>query len=164
MIARIATVVLSLFCMLSSVAHAGPAIAPFEADSLDKIVSTHKGRAFVLLVWSLDCVFCKASMAELARHQRKGQRLNLVTVATDSVSDAATRAQLADRLGTAGLTSINWAFGDAPAEQLRYVLDPKWHGELPRSYWYNAKGKRTAYSGAITAQVIAKLSVASLGK
>ncbi len=75
MSARLAAAAFSLVCMLSSVAQAAPVIAPFEADSLEKIVSAHKGRPFLLMVWSLDCVFCKASMAELARHQRKGPRL-----------------------------------------------------------------------------------------
>lgn len=158
MSARIAAVGFSLLCMLSGAAQAAPAIAPFEPDSLSKIVSVHKGRPFLLLVWSLDCVFCQASMAELARQQRKGPRLDVVTVATDPVSDADTRTQLAERLRNAGLTSTNWAFGEAPAEQLRFAVDPKWHGELPRSYWYDAKGNRSAYSGTLTGQVISKYS------
>ena len=158
MSARIAAVGFSLLCMLSSAAQAAPAIAPFKADSLSKIVSAHKGRPFLLLVWSLDCVFCKASMVELARQQRKGSHLDVVTVATDPVSDSATRTQLVERLRNAGLTSKNWAFGEAPVEQLRFAVDPKWHGELPRSYWYDAKGKRSAYSGTLTDQVISKYS------
>lgn len=156
--ASIAAVGLSLLCMVSGAARAALAIAPFQADSLSKIVTAHKGRPFLLLVWSLDCVFCKASMVELARQQRKGARLDVVTVATDSVNDSGTRTHLVERLRNAGLTSTNWAFGDAPAEQLRFAVDPKWHGELPRSYWYDAKGTRSAYSGTLTEQVISKYS------
>jgi hypothetical protein len=29
---------------------------------------------------------------------------------------------------------------------------------MPRSYWFNARGERTAYSGTITPAVIARMS------
>ncbi|HEX8413412.1 MAG TPA: hypothetical protein VF637_05935 [Sphingomicrobium sp.] len=155
---RIAAFTLALCCIAAHAAPARPQIAPFEAASLDKIVTAHKGRPFLLLVWSLDCAFCKASMAELARQQRMGSRLPVITLATDPAGDADAKAQLAERLRGAGLTSTNYAFGDAPPEQLRYAVDPNWHGELPRSYWFDAQGKRRAYSGVLTAEVIAKFT------
>jgi hypothetical protein len=43
-----------------------------------------------------------------------------------------------------------------PPERLRYAIDRSWHGEKPRSYWFNARGERVAYSGVITAAVIDK--------
>ena len=158
---RIAAFALALCCISVAAAPARTQIVPFEAASLDKIVNAHKGRPFLLLVWSLDCAFCKASMAELARQQRLGSRLAVITLATDPAGDADAKAQLAERLRGAGLTSTNYAFDDAPPEQLRYAVDPKWHGELPRSYWYDGQGKRRAYSGALTAEVIAKFTAGS---
>lgn len=161
MMRRALVTALSLPCLFASTAQARPAIFPFATDSLDKIVSAHKGRPFVLFVWSLDCVFCKASISELARHQQKAPRFDVVTVATDAAGDPDIQAQLIKRLEAAGLGSTNWAYGEAPSEQLNYAIDPKWHGELPRSYWYDGQGKRVAYSGVLTSQMIAKLSAQS---
>jgi hypothetical protein len=56
------------------------------------------------------------------------------------------------------MTRNAWAFGSTPPEQLRYVIDPKWHGEKPRSYWFNARGEKIAYSGVLTPATIQKLS------
>lgn len=45
-----------------------------------------------------------------------------------------------------------WSFGSKSPEQLRFAIDPRWHGEKPRSYWYDAQGTRAAYSGLISAE------------
>ena len=60
------------------------------------------------------------------------------------------------RLQAQGFADNAWAFGDEAPERLRYALDPKWHGEKPRTYWFNAKGERTAYSGVVSPEHIAK--------
>ena len=62
-----------------------------------------------------------------------------------------------EKLQSLGMTANAWAFGASPSEQLRYAIDAKWHGEMPRSYWFNAKGESVAYSGLITPAMIAKL-------
>lgn len=66
-----------------------------------------------------------------------------------SASDAGPQAQLKHRLGSLSLLDHAWAFGSMPPEQLRFAIDLRWHGEKPRSYLYDAQGKRTAYSGLI---------------
>lgn len=134
------------------------AIAPFEADSLAQIVRSHAGRPFVLILWSLDCVYCQASLDTLAEQKRAHPELDIVTLSTDAMGDAPTDALVAERLRKLALTGNAWAFGAAPAEQLRYAVDPKWHGEMPRSYWFDAQGRRTPYSGVLTAAVIDKLA------
>jgi hypothetical protein len=49
-----------------------------------------------------------------------------------------------------GLIDVeNWIFGTVDAQKLRYEIDPSWYGELPRTYFYNATGNRTAKSGAL---------------
>jgi hypothetical protein len=138
--------------------HAATAIQPFEPDSLARIVASQKGKPFVLIVWSLDCEYCQASLKTLAQEKRKRKDLNVVTLATDSLADAQAAALVRQKLQAAGMTRNAWAFGDAPAEQLRYAIDPKWHGEMPRSYWFNERGEPIAYSGVITAETIVKLS------
>ncbi|GAB3543626.1 TlpA disulfide reductase family protein [Noviherbaspirillum agri] len=151
--------VLWLVLMLcSSIAAADGAIRSFEPDGMAGIVASQKGQPFVLLVWSLDCEFCTASMKNLAQERRKRKGLNIVTLSTDSVEDPEALALMKKRLASVGLTANAWAFGAAPPEQLRYAIDPKWHGEKPRSYWFKANGERVAYSGLITAATVTKFA------
>ncbi|MES2297235.1 MAG: hypothetical protein V4582_09340 [Pseudomonadota bacterium] len=131
---------------------------PFEPDSLGQMVAAHKGKPFVLIVWSLDCEFCQASLAVLAKEKLTHPALRLVTLSTDAQGDAQTDAAVEDRLRSLGLNAEAWAFGGAPPEQLRYAIDPKWQGEMPRSYWFDAQGKSVAYSGVLSAATIARLS------
>lgn len=152
---------LALYCglMLSALCvHAAPAIQPFEPDGMARIVASQKGKPFVLIVWSLDCEYCQVSMKNLAQEKRKRKNLNVVTLATDSVEDPYAVALMKKKLASVGMSGNAWAFGAAPPEQLRYAIDPKWHGEKPRSYWFNARGESVAYSGVITGTTIAKLA------
>lgn len=144
-----------LLALQPQAAHAESGVQPFLPDSLQKIEQAHRGEAFVLVLWSLDCVYCKASLKYLSGEARR-RKLKLVTLATDSAEDPQVAATLRQRLPQPALRREAWAFGDAPPEQLRYAVDPGWYGELPRSYWYDAGGKRTAYSGVIDAAVLAR--------
>lgn len=139
-------------------ATAGPALQAFEPDSLSRIVEQQKGKPFVLVVWSLDCVYCQHSMKALAEEKRRNKDLTVVTISTDPASDPEAVALMQKRLASFGMTRNAWAYGEAPSEHLRFAIDPKWRGEKPRSYWYNAQGERTAYSGVLTSAMIATLS------
>lgn len=141
---------LALCTSLAQAAPAALAIRSFEADSMAAIEAAHRGKPFVVMVWSLDCAYCPAALAALG----KQRELPVVTIATDAVE--AHRKQIAAKLGPKLMKTEAWAFGDAPPEQLRYALDPKWRGETPRSYWYDAKGVRTARSGPVTLERIAE--------
>lgn len=131
-------------------------IRSFEPDSLKQIIASQKGKPFVVMVWSLDCDYCEASFGALADAKRKS-RLGVVTIATDRIDDTEATRLIRKKLATSGLDANAWAFGAAPPEQLRYVIDPNWRGEMPRSYWFNAGGKAAAHSGVITMDVVTKL-------
>jgi hypothetical protein len=42
-----------------------------------------------------------------------------------------------------------WAFADDFAERIRYAIDPRWRGELPRLYLFDADHQPTAISGRV---------------
>ena len=49
----------------------------------------------------------------------------------------------------AGLASTeNWAFGDTFAERLRYEVDPKWQGDIPRTILMSKDGTTTTIEGS----------------
>jgi hypothetical protein len=147
--------VISTMLLASFAAAAGPAIKSFEPDSFAQIAASAKGQPQVVLVWSLDCSYCEPSFEALAGAQRRG--LKVVTIATDPADDQEATALIRKKLAKSGLHAETWAFGPAPAEQLRHAIDPTWRGEMPRSYWFDGKGQVRAYSGLITAERVAAM-------
>ncbi|MFT5164280.1 MAG: hypothetical protein ACI9FJ_002881, partial [Alteromonadaceae bacterium] len=53
-----------------------------------------------------------------------------------------------------GLTHLHFIHGRGA--QGRYAIDPSWYGELPRSYFYDAAGGRTAKSGLVNNETLKK--------
>ena len=150
--------VLCLMCMLllaSLDAAAQAGINAFGPDSFGQIAASAKGKPLVVMVWSLDCSYCEPSFAALAQAQRRG--VKVVTIATDSVDDDEAVTLIRQKLAGSGLHAETWAFGPAPVEQLRHAIDPRWRGEMPRSYWFDGKGGVRAYSGLITAERVASM-------
>jgi hypothetical protein len=156
MSARLGGLLALCACLFTGTAGAADKVRAFEADSLPGIVASHAGKPFVLVVWSLDCDYCQPSFKALAQAQRRS-KLAVVTIATDRAGDPEVERFIRKKIGATGLSAQAWAFGGAPAEQLRYAIDPKWRGEMPRSYWFDGSGNRLAHSGVITAETIAKL-------
>jgi thiol-disulfide isomerase/thioredoxin len=143
-------------CFGTALAGAAEKVHTFEANKFKQIVADHKGNPFVIVVWSLDCAYCLPSFEALAEAQRR-RPLVVVTIATDRASDAEAVSFIEKKIGTTGLVSDTWAFGTAPAEQLRFAIDPKWRGEMPRSYWFDSQVNAVAHSGVITKENIAEL-------
>ena len=143
----------------AAAAQAGPVLQAFEPGSLVQILEKQKGKPFVLILWSLDCEYCQASLQALSREKRTHKDLRVVTLSTDPAGDPQAAALMRQRLAGLDMAGDAWAFGAAPAEQLRYIIDPKWHGEMPRSYWFDAQGGKLAYSGVLTPLTLKKLAV-----
>lgn len=146
-----------LACALLSIgaARAGNPLAPadpvraFERHSVQAIRDAHAGQAFVLAMWSVYCEPCRDELATLGRFKAAHPHVPVVLVAADPPEDAeAIRAMLA-QYDLAGVET--WAFADAFVERLRYAVDPRWRGELPRTYFYDAEHRASAVSGRIDA-------------
>jgi hypothetical protein len=134
-----------------------PGLKAFEPQSVEQIAASRKGKPFVVLVWSMDCEFCQHSLDVLSKARAGNPSFDIVTITTDPLSDTALAALVKKRLGGIDLLADAWSFGSQAPERLRYAIDPRWRGEKPRSYWYDAQGQRIAYSGVITPAVIAKM-------
>jgi hypothetical protein len=149
-------VVALAFALAGATASAAPALQPFEPASMARIIASEQGKPFVLVVWSLDCEFCLASLDALARERQARKDFNVVTIATDPAAPPL-GPLMQQRLSSLGLSEHAWAYAALPPERLRFAIDRNWHGEMPRSYWFGADGQRTPYSGVITPAVIARL-------
>jgi iron complex outermembrane receptor protein len=111
----------------------------------------------VVMLWSLDCVYCEPNMQALAKLQRAHPRhIELMTVATDSIAQ---RARIADRLEAASMQGYPArAYTEFSPARINFLIDPNWGGELPRTIVIRADGSRTALSGELTEKQLAQLA------
>lgn len=142
----------SSVCIGSARASAEDKIQALEPGGFGRIVAAVKGKPLVVMLWSLSCDYCEPTFDALADAKRN-KRLEVVTIATDRADDHEAAQMIWKKLSRHGLAANSWAFGTAPAERLRYDIDAKWRGEMPRTYWVRSDGKIRAYSGVITPEI-----------
>jgi thiol-disulfide isomerase/thioredoxin len=142
-------------------ASSGPAAAdaplPFEHGSWQALRQAHAGQPLVVDLWGLTCGPCLVELPRWGALLRERPGLKLVLIAADPVPEEPARA--ASTLTTAGLAGAeNWIFADRFDERLRYEIDPRWRGELPRTLLIDRAGAVTSLPGvADLAQVRAWL-------
>ncbi len=123
-------------------------LKPFVPGSYQHLLKQNADKPFMLAIWSTTCTSCMEKMALLNELHKNKPDINIVMLATDdmSVSD-----QIQTVLAKNKLTGLeNWVFADENAQRLRYEIDPKWYGELPRTYFLNKNHERQGISGALS--------------
>lgn len=127
-------------------------IRTFNPGSLQQILREHSATPLVLTIWSSDCSSCLRDMDVLYNIHLKHPELKIVMLSTDgpSATNEVKGILARHRLGDLD----NWIFGAGDAQKLRYEIDPSWHGELPRTYFYSAAHTRVGKSGALRSDEI----------
>jgi len=134
----------------ASVSHSSQAdnIQDFGTQSFAQIKTQFEGKPFVVSLWSIDCAPCRVELRMLGELKKNEPEFPLIVISTDSIEN---REEAADILGSYELQDIEtWMFADAFVERLRYSVDPLWHGELPRSYFFKADHSFESHSGILT--------------
>jgi thiol-disulfide isomerase/thioredoxin len=126
---------------------AADAVRPFVAGSLAKIVAERQGKPFLLAFWSVNCAHCPLELKALGEIRRRNPKIDIVLVAADTPDEAPLIAQLAASYGLGKVEQ--WVFADDMPERLRFEIDQRWHGELPRTYFYDREHGIEAVSGVI---------------
>lgn len=141
----------ALLLALSALPAGASELRAFGPQSYDQILEAHRGRPFVLVFWSVDCVPCLQELALLGTLAAEHPSLELVLVSTDgrAIAREVTAALAEHGLGAAEA----WVF-DAPPEHLRHAVDPAWYGTVPRTYLFDTAHRRQAVSGAMTRESI----------
>lgn len=134
-----------LLCLLCNAATAAE-FRPFTASSKAAIERAHAGRPFVLAFWSLDCSYCAEELQQLRRLRAVHPSLALVLVSTDSAEVSGEAHAMLDKL-LAGTRAERWMFSGSDAEHLYFAVDRRWHGELPRAYFYAGTGNAQTVAG-----------------
>ncbi len=135
-------------CLAALAAHAdGAAPKPFVAGSMKQIVAARQGKPFILGLWSLACAHCREDISILSRFMKKHPEVEVVLVSTDTPQE---NEEIVSTLRRHSLERAeNWVFADPFTERLRFEIDRKWHGELPRSYLFGADRNVVAISGKL---------------
>jgi len=126
---------------------------PFDAATPATLARDFAGKPYILAFWSLECGHCQAELRSFARQLRARPDLPLVLVAADAPELA---PAVAAHLAALGLDpGGHWAFADSMPERVRFAVDRKWRGELPRTYFFDAAHRARAVAGAVDASQLA---------
>lgn len=144
-----------IFALLASFSSfAAEKVQPFVSGSLSRIAAERENRPFVLAFWSVTCTHCPAELRALGRLKKQYPRLDVVLVAADSPEDSPRVAELARSFGLGSVPQ--WVFADEVPERLRYEIDRRWYGELPRTHFYNRQHEIEAVSGVVPPERLAR--------
>jgi hypothetical protein len=138
-----------LSALLNSSAYAEqPPLKSFVSGSYQQILKNNAHHPFMLSVWSVTCPSCLKDMELLGRLHKDRPGIKMIFLATDDISEA---TQIQSMLKKFQLSEIeNWVYADENTQMLQYEIDPKWYGELPRTYFFNAAHQREGVSGALS--------------
>ena len=135
-----------LLCALAcGAALAGEPFRPIDREAARALTDAKAHAApTIVALWSSDCVHCKTNLGLFARMAKAEGRLRVITVAVEPAS-----AELAAPLDRLAVPGTRFAYGSDAPEVLAYALDPKWHGELPRTLFFDGRGGKAAVSGVV---------------
>ena len=139
---------LVLLLVFSTTAGSVEKVHSFIPGSMEKILSTREGKPFILVFWSLDCQYCPTELKMLSKLKRQyTDRLDIILVATDTLDDA---PQLISRAESYGIHEAEqWVFASSVSERLRFEVDKRWYGEVPRTHFYDRTHKRMVKTGSV---------------
>ncbi|TFH09779.1 MAG: redoxin domain-containing protein [Nitrosomonadales bacterium] len=142
-----------LLLTLSAAAGSVESVHSFVPGSMKKIISAREGKPFILVFWSLDCQYCPTELKMLGKLKRQyTDKLDIILFATDTLND---EPQLISRAESYGIREVEqWVFaGDIP-ERLRFEIDQRWYGEVPRTHFYDRNHKRIVKTGLVDQKFI----------
>jgi thiol-disulfide isomerase/thioredoxin len=141
---------LVLLCALSALALSDTAgageLRSFVHGSWQALRAAHAGRPTVVHVWGITCGPCRVELPNWGKLLQERPELDLVLINADLVPDDP--GDVSTILQSAGLAAAeSWIFDDAFGERLRYEIDPRWQGEIPRTLLIARDGSTTTVEG-----------------
>ena len=80
--------------------------------------------------------------------KEKYPALRIVLIATDTPNEIVPTGQTYQTI-LVWLKQEQWVFADLQKRKLRFEIDPRWYGELPRTYFFNKEHQREGISGVV---------------
>ena len=125
----------------------------FSQENFDRIKQQHLGKQWLMLLWSVDCPPCFKELALIQKIRLTKPDIAIVIVNVDDNDDVAQERKKV--LDSYGLTTLeSYYFSDGQGDRSRYLIDPSWFGELPRSYFIESNGRSHGRSGLVKEELL----------
>ena len=139
----------------NSLASASVSLKAFELGSFEQIVTDKNQQDHLVILWSFDCPPCITELEKISELHQQFPNYQLTLINTDAVEEQMRVKKILQQFDLAGLD--NWGFANDDEEKLRYDIDPRWYGDLPRSYFFPLVGKIKRLRGALTSEELWEL-------
>ncbi len=123
-------------------------LKPFTSGSYQQILSSNANKPFMLSVWSITCSSCLKDMELLNRIHKKRPELKMIMLAANDISETGQIQAILEKSQLSGIE--NWVYADENIQKLQFEIDPKWYGELPRTYFFDKTHQREGISGVLS--------------
>jgi len=129
--------------------------AAFNSAIYEEIKKKYHGEKWLTLLWSVDCPPCMKELAIVQSLQQQQRELAIVIINVDTYEESVKqRDKIVTHFNLAAQTNLH--FSEGLEDQSRYLIDPHWFGELPRSYFVDETGTFHGKSGLASKQLLEK--------
>jgi len=139
----------------SSTLNSTVSLQSFELGSFEKIVTGKNKQDHLVVLWSFDCPPCITELEKISDLHQQFPNYQLTLINTDAVDEQLRVKKILKQFNLAGLD--NWGYANSDEEKLRYDIDPRWYGDLPRSYFFPLQGKIKRLRGALSSDELLAL-------
>ncbi len=127
----------------------------FDSAIYKDIKKNYQGKKWLTLLWSVDCPPCMKELAIVQSLQQQQRELAIVIINVDTYEESEQqRDKILAHFNLASQTNLH--FSEGLVDQSRYLIDPHWFGELPRSYFIDEAGTFHGKSGLASKQLLEK--------
>lgn len=128
-----------------------------DAAGLKKAIAAHKGHVVVVNFWATWCGPCVAEFPALVRMSNADKRKGLVFLAVSADAPKDLNAKVKPFLAKQGGAFPSYLEHSADPQTFINAFDPKWQGDLPRTFIYDKRGHLAKeLAGEQTAATLAK--------
>ncbi len=116
-------------------------VAPLNTDDLKALLSKPKDKPLLVNFWATWCDPCRDEFPDLVKIDKeyRPQSLEFVTVSLDEKKDINTTVP--QFLATMKATMPSYLLDANDPEPAINAVDPRWQGDLPATFLYNAQGE-----------------------
>jgi thiol-disulfide isomerase/thioredoxin len=139
----------------NSPASVSVSLKAFELGSFEQIIIDKNKQDHLVVLWSFDCPPCITELEKISELHQQFPNYQLTLINTDAVEEQMRVKKILQQFDLAGLD--NWGFANSDEEKLRYDIDPRWYGDLPRSYFFPLQGKIKRLRGALSSDELLAL-------
>ncbi len=131
------------------------AFKAFNPQTFAQIKQQYYGQKWLLILWSVECPPCMKELALVKTLQQEQEDLAVVIINVDTGEEHEVQRQ--EIIAHFQLTQVTQLyFRDGFKAHSRYLIDPQWFGELPRSYFIDEAGVFHGKSGLVDKIILSK--------